>query len=384
MRTRLQPLAVLLVSLVIIAVLAAIAVTPPSDDADPSSRSAGKLGTLALYTWLGDLGLNVTRVSGTFSLTSVDVLVEYRPSTDFSSSDLNTMADFVHGGGDVIVVVDRAAEPRAMPLLQRLSVRVGPDIPAGTATPAQPFVPADDVRSVPTGEGVSFVAQQPLVPLLRQNGDIVAGAVRSGDGRAYVLGTTAPLSNDGLRHGDSGYLFLGLLSRARGGHIAFDEFHHGETDAAAGAAGIFDGPLGVAAALAVALVLVTLAVTGRRIGRPVSASEAALVPSATTYVSAMGDLFARSRQRGMIAARYADELKRVVGGSSGVSAGLDDGVFVAALAAAGNEHSDDVAQLLRRARQLVSAQPDERALLRLARDVAVAEREWALTPQWRP
>ncbi len=383
MRSRLQPLAVLLIALVIVAVLAVLAIPSPSDDGDPSSRSAGKLGTLALYTWLGELGLDVSRVSGTFSLASVDVLVEYDPTDDFSPGELHTISDFVRGGGDVIVAFDRPAQSRTQPLLQRFSVQIGNEVQAGTATPAQPFVPADDVASVPTGAGVSFIQQQPLVPLLRQNDAVVAGAVRDGSGRAYVIGNVHPLSNDGLRHGDSAYLFLGLLSRARGGHIAFDEFHHGESDTAAGAAGIFEGPLGIAAILAVALVVVTLAITGRRIGRPMASTDAALVPSATTYVSAMGDLFARSRQRGMIAARYADELKRVVGESTGVAAGLDDSAFVAVLAAAGDARSADVAALLRRARELAAAQPDERALLRLARDVAVAEQEWTLTPQLR-
>ena len=384
MRNRLQPLAVLLVALVIIAVLAALAITPPSDDTNPSSRSAGKLGTLALYTWLGELGLNVSRVSGTFSLANADVLVEYDPTDDFSTGELTTVTNFVRGGGDVIIAIDGATRGPALPLLQQLSVRVGSDSPAGTASPAQPFVPADDVRSVPTGAGVSFLQDGPLVPLLLQNRAVVAGAVQQGSGRAYVLGNAQPLSNDGLRRGDSAYLFLGLLSRARGGHIAFDEFHHGESDTAAGAAGIFDGPLGIAALLAVALVLVTLAITGRRVGRPMAADNTALVPSATTYVSAMGDLFARSRQRGMIAARYADELKRVVGEATGVAPGVDDAAFVAALAAAGSERSAGVAALLRRARDLAAAQPDERALLRLARDVAAAEREWALVPQLRP
>ena len=383
MRTRLQPLTVLLAALVIIGVLAALAITPPSDDADPSSRSAGKRGTLALYTWLGELGLNVSRVSGTFALASVDVLVEYEPTDDFSTTELTSITSFVRGGGDVIIAIDRTPH-QALPLLQRLSVQVGAGVPAGTASPAQPFVPADDVQSVPMGAGVSFAQAQPLVPLLLQERAVVAGAVRQGSGRAYVLGNAQPLSNDGLRRGDSAYLFLGLLSRARGGHIAFDEFHHGESDMAAGAAGIFDGPLGVAAILAVALVLVTLAITGRRVGRPMPATDTALVPSATTYVSAMGDLFARSRQRGMIAARYADELKRVVGEATGVAAGLDDAAFVAALAAAGSERSADVAALLGRARALAAAHPDERALLRLARDVAVAEQEWALAPQLRP
>lgn len=382
-RRSLQPLAVLLVALVLIAVLAAISVTPPSDDSDPSSRSAGKLGTLALYTWLGNLGIDVSRVSGHLTLSGADVLVEYDPTSDFTPTELDTITGFVRGGGDLIVVVDRSTLAHASALLQRVSVRSRDDAQAGTARPAQPFVPADDVHTVPTGPGVALLDRDPLVPLLRQDNAVVAGAVQLGAGRAYVLGDAQPLSNDGLRHGDDAYLVFGLLARARGGHIAFDEVHHGETDVP-GAASIFDGPIGVAAALAVALLLTALAVTGRRIGRPAAASDTVAVPSATAYVAAMGDLFARSRQRGMIATRYAEELKRVLGAATGVASSLDDDAFVAALAAAGSDRAPQVATLLRRARELASGRPDERALLQLARDVATAEQAWALTPQLRP
>lgn len=381
MRRSLQPLAVLLVALVIIGVLAAISVSPPADDSDPSSRSAGKLGTLALYTWLGDLGLPVSRVSSDFTLAGADVLIEYDPSTDFASAELDAITAFVRGGGDLILVVDQSSVTVASPLLRRLGVSVAEPTRPGNAQPAQPFVPADDVHAVPTGAGLSLRAQGQLVPLLRQDGAVLAGAVAMGPGRAFVVGTSLPFSNDGLRHGDSAYLMLGLLARARGGHIAFDEFHHGEGGAADATTGIFDGPLGVAAVLAVLLALVVLAINGRRVGRPVTATDTASVPSATAYVSAMGDLFARSRQRGMIAARYAEQLKRAVGASTGVPAGLDDDAFVAALGAAGSGRAAEMAGVLRRARTLAVSNPDERALLALARDVAAAEHAWTLTPQ---
>ena len=68
-------------------------------------------------------------------------------------------------------------------------------------------------------------------------------------GRAYVLGDTAPLSNDGLRHPDSSFLALSLLQRARGGRISFDEYHHGEGAQTSGAGAIFDGPVGLATLL---------------------------------------------------------------------------------------------------------------------------------------
>jgi hypothetical protein len=383
-RRQLPPLAALLVALAVIGVLVALAVIPPADDTDPSSRSAGKQGTLALYTWLGNLGLDVSRISGGFDVGGADILVEYAPEDDFSAADLSTVTGFVRSGGDLILAIDRASLTHASAVLTRLLVGVEQEVPAGTAHPAQPFVPANDVHSVATGDGYALRERDPLVPLLRQNGAVVAAAVRLGSGRAYVLGDARPLSNDGLRHDDSAYLFLGLLSRARGGRVAFDEVHHGEVNGSAGAPGIFEGPIGVAAALAVMLVLAALALTGRRVGRPVASEATVAVPSATTYVSAMGDLFARSRQRSAIAARYAEELKRRVGAAVGVAPALDDAAFVAALAATGSEHSAEVAQLLRRARELSNRGADDRALLQLARDVAVAEAEWTLTPQLRP
>ena len=62
---------------------------------------------------------------------------------------------------------------------------------AGIATVAQPFDSTDRVRSVPVGAGLTFTDQQPLVPMLVEHRRGVAGVVRVGSGRAYVLGDTA-------------------------------------------------------------------------------------------------------------------------------------------------------------------------------------------------
>ena len=384
MRRSLQPLAVLLVALVLIGVIAVAGAVPPSDDSNPSSRSAGRLGTLALYTWLGRLGLSVSRVSGTFTLDAADVLVEYDPSVDFSPAELDSVTSFLHRGGDLLLVLDSTSVAQAVPLLERLGVQIDTTAAAGTAVPAQPFDPADAVHQVPVGPGFALLEQHPLVPLLRENGDVVAGGAQLGAGRAYVVGDSQPLSNDGLRHDDSASFVLSLLERTGGGRIAFDEFHHGEGGGTDAAAAIFAGPVGVAAALAAILVVVFLAVSGRRIGRAVPAADTTTAPSATTYVTAMADLFARSRRRGMIAGRYADELKRRVGALTGVAAHLDDGSFVAALAAAGDARAAEIHALLSRARRLEAGNPDERALLHLARDIDAAERAWPATAQWRP
>jgi len=77
-----------------------------------------------------------------------------------------------------------------------------------------------------------------------------------------------PLSNDGLRHPDSSFLALSLLQRARGGRISFDEYHHGEGTETSGAGAIFDGPVGLATLLVGFVVLLAIALNGRRLGKP--------------------------------------------------------------------------------------------------------------------
>ena len=87
---------------------------------------------------------------------------------------------------------------------------------------------------------------------------------------------------------NSSFLALSLLQRARGGRISFDEYHHGEGTQAGGASAIFDGPVGLATVLIGFVVLLAIALNGRRLGKPAQEGGDALVPSAGAYVSAMG------------------------------------------------------------------------------------------------
>ena len=105
-----------------------------------------------------------------------------------------------------------------------------------------------------------------------------------------------------------------------------------------------------------------------------------MVPSATAYVTAMGQLFSRSRQRGPIAARYADELKRKIGSATGVDWHLDDASFCAAISPTRDQSAQALAALLAHARSLASGRPEESELLRLARDVDACERQWTGAP----
>lgn len=380
-RPPLSAMLTLIAALCILAVTAISTAIPPNDQANPSSRSAGSLGTLALYTWFSDLGLDVGRITGTFDLSGSDVVFCYDPTVAFSTADVNALMAFLRSGGDLVLVVTPGSLADAAPLLGELEVNPSASAASGVATAAQPFDSTDRVRSVPVGSGLTFSDQAPLVPMLVEKNQVVAGMVRVGTGgRAFVLGDTEPLSNDGLRHDDSSFLALSLLQRARGGRIRFDEYHHGEGTESGGAGAIFNGPVGLATLLIGLVVLLAIALNGRRLGKPSHDGGEAVVPSATAYVTAMGQLFARSRQRGPIAARYADELKRKIGSATGVDWHLDDASFCAAISVANPQPAQGLATLLAHARSLASGRPEESELLRLARDVDACERQWMGAP----
>lgn len=390
MRRSLTTYAVAVAALVLSLVLLVLTTAPPSRDDDPSSRAAGKAGTLALYTWLDRLGFSVHRITGHFDIAASSVLVIIDPRTAITASEAGAVMSSLAHGTDVVLAVSASSATMAGPLLDRLRVTIVGARPAGESVPAQPFDAGDRVHRVPMAEGGAIEAASYLTPLLAQSGSITAVAEQvAGAGRAYVLASPFPLSNDGLRDEDSATLVLAMLARARGGAIAFDEYHHGEVAVAAGgAAAIFLSPLGLALLLGAATLVAFLVLSGRRLGRALPADDPWRVPTTASYIDAMSGLYSRSRDRGAVASRYADELKQRLAGLRGGGETGDDGSFVAAVGAMRPDLRDDVARVLQRARTLAAARPDAAALLSLARDVDDIERRWAqpvaaATAQWR-
>ncbi|MGO8687836.1 MAG: DUF4350 domain-containing protein [Candidatus Dormibacteria bacterium] len=384
-RSALTPVAILVAVLAVLVAVAALAPAPSSDQ-DPSSTANGRAGTLALYDWLPSAGESVHRIYSEFDLGQTDVLICAAPLGEyaFTASDAAALTRFLDGGGSAIVAV---SDPTAVAaVLQPLGIGAFASELSGAA-PAQPFPGSSAVTSVPlvapgaspSGAVWSFSGGGGgLVPLLGDAAEPVAAALRVGAGRLYLLGSEYPLSNDGLRRGDSAAFLLGLLQGARGPRVGFDEVHHlgpaGATDQ--GLTAVVQGPLLAAALLAVAVLLVHLATSGRRLGSPQPREDPARVPSVVEHITAVGHLLARSRERGAVAARYADELKLRVGRATGVEPRLPDPDFVAALTGFGEERAGAAAAVLDAARRLAAGRPGEDELLGLARRVDALETEW--------
>ena len=382
------PLAVLLGCLLVIAVVAALLAPRSVSDADPSSRSPGDAGTLALYLWLSRLGLPVERMTGDFVPGRADVLVIAEPTTPITADQAQDVAAMVRGGGMVILAADRGSLNQSADLLSAFDTV--PDTtslqqedssaqPAAfDATAAVPVDPAGLVHTVPMRSGFTFDPRnQNTVTLLHHGDDAVGVAAPLGSGRAYVLSSPYPLSNLGLREKDSAAFLLALIDRARGGHVVFDEVHHGET-ASGGASAALSGPVGVAGGLAAAAIFAFLLLSGRRLGRPVPAVDPARVPSASEYVDALGALIERTAQRGGIADRYAEELKQRVGAASAIDPRLDDATFLGVLEGYDAAAAERVREVLGRCRNLAAGRPSDAQLVALAREVDAVEAVFAV------
>jgi hypothetical protein len=386
-RSSVTPVAILVVVLAVLVAVIVIAGPGSSADDDPSSTANGRAGTLALYDWLPATGAGVHRIYSAFDLGGTDVLISADPLDDYAytAGDDATLTSFLEGGGEVVLAISDPASVAAV--LDPLGIAAQPSDLA-SATPTQPFPGSAGVASVPLaapGEATSgsvwtFSGGGSLVPLLGGPQAPVAAAVRVGAGRLYLVGSEYPLSNDGLRRGGSAAFVLGLVDSARGDRVGFDEVHHLGTAGSGdqGLTAVFQGPLLAAVLLAALVVLAYLVTSGRRLGRPLPRRDPARVPSVLEHIEAVGRLLSRSRERGAVAGRYAEELKLRVGRVTGVEPRLPDPDFVAALAGFGEDRARAAAVLLEQARQLAGGRPTEGDLLGLARRVDALEAEWGV------
>jgi hypothetical protein len=387
-RTALTPVAILVAVLAVMVLAVVIAGPGASAADDPSSTANGRAGTLALYDWLPATGAGVHRIYSEFDLGGTDVLISADPLDDYAytSGDDATLTAFLDGGGEVILAVSDPTSVAAV--LDPLGIAAQPS-DLTSAAPAQPFPGSAGVSSVPltaSGEATSGSVwtfsggDGNLVPLLGDPAAPAAAAIRVGAGRLYLLGSEYPLSNDGLRRGSSAAFVLGLVGSGRGDRVGFDEVHHLGTAGAGdqGLSAVFQGPLLAAVLLAVLVVLAYLVTSGRRLGRPLPRRDPARVPSVLEHIEAVGHLLSRSRERGAVAGRYAEELKLRVGRATGVEPRLPDPDFAAALAGFGKDRARAAAVLLEQARRLAGERPTEDDLLGLARRVDALEAEWGV------
>ncbi len=314
-----------------------LVVTLPPASSPPGDRSSfanGPAGTLALARLLTASGDRVERLTGrgfAAALPPAGAVVEAGPSRPFTPGQRAAMVGYLRAGGTVLYATAVAAVDR--PLLASLGVDLGPRVRAAAARPLLPIVAAG-AGAIDVGRARRLAAATPgVLSLLAAPAGVVGVADPIGRGHLYVLGSTRPLDNAGLRRGGDAALVLGLLARARNRRVVVDEIHHGYVDrpGRGAAALLFGTPLGAALVLVLLAGLVYGATAGRRLGRPLPPPERAIVRSTTDHLEAMAGLYARTRDRGAVAGRVRAQLEAVVRAVTGSAPGAADEAVAPAL-----------------------------------------------------
>ena len=359
-----------------------------------SSLSAGRRGTLALYRWLERSGFEVQRVAaGQRFPPDVDTLFMVNPNDNFPQGQAQTVRRWVEEGHTLVLALgplsDAAANPLGggypvHPMLRELGVGIA--LSAGytvTVPVAQPVFnrPAISRVRMPGVLSLELPGRDALVLVSSTDGAgrsvQLAGMLKTGKGRVFVLASDYPLSNEGLREEDNGGLVYNIVQMAGGRRVAFDEAHHGADVGGDIVALLAGNPWGWALIYAVLLAGAYTIWSARRLGPPLPVSAPDRRRPTSDYVRSVAGLFRRARKPGYVAERYLQFFRRTLSHYAGLDPYLTDERFVQALAERGR-HPFDQAEMLtamRRLRELAGDGPgNEAAELATLRAIREAER----------
>jgi hypothetical protein len=254
-------------------------------------------------------------------------------------------------------------------LLERFGLRVrfaGDRLAEATA--AQPLLVEPPVQRVRVDTWEFVEGQEGLAPWLVAGDRVVLGSRPFGQGQVIMSTALLPLSNEGLADPGNAALALNLVAQLPpGARVAFDEYHHGLVRGTA--RGLWQLLLssywGWAILYAAALGYLYLWLCGRRFGPPLVAAAPAR-RSVSEYVASLGSLYRRAGQRGYVADRLADQLKRQLATGLGLNARLPDEAFAQAVADRRGTSAESLARAFARLR--AGGRLTERDLLALVRE----------------
>jgi hypothetical protein len=204
-----------------------------------------------------------------------------------------------------------------------------------------------------------------------EQGPVVVSFNR-GQGRVILCAASFPFSNEGLKQPGNPEWVLHLLSGAFRSVVWFDEWHHGKREAADGEvvgveAWIRGTPPGQALLLALGILFVALALSGKAFGRPLQPQRAIARRAPLEYITALAHLSQRAGHRRAVMHLYYTHLKRELGRRYRLDPSLDDRAYAAALAQMRPEIQQTA--LLSLLLKLHSVHISEREMLRLADEV---------------
>lgn len=352
----------LLAALIWLVGLQGVVETPASAG---SSLSTGPRGTAALYRWLERSGFQVQQARrGDPFPPDADTLIMVNPNDDFPSGQAGSVRKWVEVGRTLVLALGGQGSDLSVsigskhPMLRELGIDIEYSLFSTDTVPlAQPLFSRPPVEQVVMQGAYSLALPLTNTLVLASTRDAdgerlpLAGMLRIGQGRVFVLSSIYPLSNEGIRDPANGSFIYNMVQSAGGRRVAFDEAHHGESTGGDLVSLLTSNPWGWALLYGVALAGIYVVWSARRLGPPLPVPLPVMRRPTSDYVRSVANLFRRARKPGYAAERYLRFFKRTLSRHAELDPYLTDANFVRSLGERGR-HSFNQEEMLRAVRQL--------------------------------
>ena len=326
--------ALLLAVATIVFAFATVGTAPASSGRSGSVYDGAGAGALRRY--LEAMGARTTTLQGERfapDVTTASVLFILGATEAITPTDAESVKKFVSAGGTVVVATDLGLLER--PLLDAFGLSVTGLARPGTHPLSSAVFADPPARALAVDRAGSLSLPPRALALASDGRTTIAAAVREGRGTFYVVASLGPFLSSGLGQADNARVALAFArdAVARGGTVAFDEYHHGSHPSADVLVLMQTTWPGRALVFAVVAAFLYLVLSGRRLGPPVPLDPRP-ARSSLEYIRGFAGLVRRSG-RGEIARR---RLRRDLRGGLARALGLDPGMdferVLATLAAA--------------------------------------------------
>jgi hypothetical protein len=328
---------------------------------DHASTSDGADGTSALRAYADALGHASGSVEGDFTLSpSSGLLFVFTPTNGFNAAEVQQLNSWMQSGG-VLVYAAEEGDPQVDLQFGLRRTANAVSAKAHAAAPilggVGPVAGASDARA--------FRPTASQVALLRNGAGDVLG-VRQDVGHGQLVALTDPLilCNGNIGKPDNGRFAADLLAMTpAGGHVWFDEFHHGAAAAGSPETAWMTTPWGIALVVTVVIVFIGLALRGRAFGPRISL-RAREDRSTAEYAVAVGSLLHRTGARRVTLEALLSATRRAVAQRIGLGGDVPSDRLNATIE---QRAPAAAAELARTERELEGASASEAEVLAMAR-----------------
>jgi uncharacterized protein DUF4350 len=428
MRQRLTIILTVVVIIGVLAIVNSISLVKKDESQDfeitpnRSTYHSGPTGLRALHDFLNESGHKVIRWrdtpqkllgdSGKLVTTFVCVGQIRVPFTD---EEIKALNGWVARGGR-FVLIDRQLDNELVTKIQGWAIsQQGVDFPtidtdpgntkqmtekAEPLAPVQPTVLTNNIQSVQpsrfaaklrvvpavydpkeehSDEEPKFTTSSsaPVVHIADKNGALLL-EYNYGLGNVVILGDPYIVANGGIKLGDNLQLATNILT-ARGGLIAFDEYHQGKGVSGNAFATYFAGtPVLALAAQIGFLVLLILWTKARRFGRPLPLAQVDR-RSSLEFVASMAELQERSRAFDLAIENIYTRTRRVLARHAGLDYNSSRSEIARQIAARSSIDGHRLETLMRQCEEVINGGPVTwRQSIELVRRLRQVERDLGL------